>query len=146
MSPKISVYNKQKDLKLSSKSVKAVVEAVLAFYNVSCDEIAIHFVSTSAICKLHDEFFEDPSPTDCITFPYDEDSFLGEVFVCPKVAMDYVAKKGTSAYEETILYVVHGILHLLGYDDIEETDRKKMKEEEKRAMAHLTSINIVARA
>lgn len=124
-------------MKVSSKSVKAVVEAVLSFYKIQCEEIAIHFVTTPAICKLHQDFFADPSPTDCISFPYNEDCFLGEVFVCPKTAIDYVEKKGGNVYEEVMLYVVHGILHLLGYDDIEANDRKKMKQQERRAMKYL---------
>lgn len=141
MSPKISVYNKQKNLKISSPSVKRVVEAILCFYHVQCEEIAIHFVSTSLICKLHQDFFQDPTSTDCITFPYDPpgslECFLGEVFVCPATALDFVEKKGQDVYEEVMLYVVHGILHLLGYDDREESLRKEMKREEKRAMNYL---------
>jgi probable rRNA maturation factor len=138
---KISVYNKQKSLKISSPSVKEVVATTLSFYNASCDEIAIHFISTSSICKLHQEFFNDPAPTDCISFPYDPAGspgcFLGEVFVCPETARDYVEKKGKDVYEEVMLYIVHGILHLLGWDDLEESDRKKMKKEERRVMKYL---------
>lgn len=147
MSPKISVYNKQKNLKVSSPSVKEVVAAVLSFYNIACDEIAIHFISTHTICKLHKEFFDDSTTTDCISFPYDpagsEDCFLGEVFVCPATARDYVEKKGKDVYEEVMLYVVHGLLHLLGYDDLEQNDRKKMKSQEKRVMKYLKGRNLM---
>lgn len=104
---------------------------------MSCDEIAIYFVSTPIICKLHQDFFQDPTPTDCISFPYEEDCFLGEIFVCPETASEYVKKKGKDVYEEVMLYMVHGILHLLGYDDLEEKNRRKMKKEERRVMNYL---------
>lgn len=114
---------------------------------MQCNEIAVHFVSTKKISKLHVDFFDDPTTTDCISFPYDdeeeEDRFLGEIFVCPQTAIDYVEKNGGDVYEEVMLYVVHGILHLLGFDDIKEKDRKKMKKEELRTMQYLMSQQIV---
>lgn len=67
-------------------------------------------------------FFQDPTPTDCITFPFDQ-KFLGEIFVCPKVAKEYDPKK---PHLETTLYIIHGILHLLGFNDIEKKERAKM--------------------
>ncbi len=98
---------------------------------ISTQEVAIYFVGTRKITQLHAEHFNDPTPTDCITFPFD-DQLLGEIFVCPKAALDYNPKK---PYEETTLYIIHGLLHLLGYDDIDSKKRARMRREEKRLMA-----------
>lgn len=148
---KISVYNKQKDLKIAATSVKRTIESALAFHNTPCDELAIHFISNKAMCKLHADFFNDPSPTDCVSFPYDSDRssgyfFLGEVFVCPKTALKYVEEKGGDIYQETTLYLIHGLLHLLGYDDIESKDRKIIRSKEKELMTHLSLENNILSA
>lgn len=142
----ISVHNHQSDIKISQSSVKKAVKAALLFLEVECDEVAIHFVKQKKICALHAEFFADPTPTDCISFPYDSNDqegycFLGEVFICPKTAKEYVEQNGGSVYEEITLYLVHGLLHLLGYDDIKVNERKKMRIEEKRLLGHLNSVH-----
>ena len=98
--------------------------------SVECQEISIYFVSEKKITQLHADHFKDPTPTDCITFPLDND-FLGEIFVCPKAAILYNPKQ---PYQETTLYVIHGLLHLLGYDDISSKERARMRREEKKLM------------
>lgn len=108
--------------------------------------MAVYFVTSEEISRLHEDFFDDPSPTDCISFPMDDEQItgyhiLGEVFICPKTALDYVLKGGEEVneecYRELTLYLVHGILHLLGYDDINEEDQKKMRAAEIRIMTPL---------
>ncbi len=99
-------------------------------------EVSLYFVSVSRISKLHEEFFQDPSPTDCISFPLNGDH-LGEIFVCPKVAIEYAAKRGLDPYQELTLYVVHGILHCLGFDDLEPSQRRTMRKKEKACMEFL---------
>jgi probable rRNA maturation factor len=133
---KIYVENLQKDLPLKKGDVRIVVREALRCLNVSCDEIALHFVGEKKIAALHAQFFDDPSITDCISFPLDKDH-LGEVFVCPAVAISYAAKKKLDPYEETLLYVVHGILHLIGYDDLEPRAKREMRKMEKKCMDHL---------
>lgn len=138
----VNVYNKQKYLKINANRVKKLVKAVLQLEGISCDEISIHFVDEKEICDLHLQFFDDPSPTDCITFPLDRPSednfcFLGEVFINPKAAIDYVSNSDIPVLEEVSLYIIHGILHLLGYDDIELKDRRKMRLAEKKHLANM---------
>ncbi len=117
------------------------------FYALHCDEIAFHFVSEKQICKLHDQFFNDPSPTDCITLPIDSPNapgyiFLGDVFVCPKAALELTTKTGSDLYKEITLYAVHGLLHLLGYDDMNTKDKRKMRRAEAKAMDHLNKAKL----
>ncbi|MDE3055149.1 MAG: rRNA maturation RNase YbeY [Verrucomicrobiota bacterium] len=93
-------------------------------------------MSKRKICKLHEEFFQDPTLTDCISFPLDKE-YLGDIFVCPAVAKEYVEKNGGEVYEEAMLYIVHALLHLLGYDDLDAQKRKVMRAKEKACMDHL---------
>jgi probable rRNA maturation factor len=139
---KITVYNRQKDLKVDKGSARALVLATLQFLKVSCDEVALYFVTEKQISKIHDQFFQDPSPTDCISFPIDQ-SHLGEVFVCPAVAIQYAKKRELDPYNETALYIIHGLLHLLGFDDLEPKARRTMRKKEKSCMRHLDRTKII---
>ena len=133
---KVLVFNQQEDLSLAPESVKPVVKHVLSSEKRHTDELAVYFVTTEEISRLHKEFFDDPSPTDCISFPMDEEQAsgyhtLGEIFICPKTAIDYVLKTGEEVnedcYRELTLYLVHGLLHLIGYDDVKKDDCAKMR-------------------
>jgi len=104
----------------------------------------IHFVDKARISELHKVFFNDPTPTDCISFPIDSPNeksgahhTLGEIFICPEVAIEYARPKNKDPYAEITLYLIHGILHLAGYDDLKVEDRKKMRAMEKRCMQYL---------
>ncbi len=138
----INVKNRQSVYSLPTLLVKRVVKSVIEFEGQDCDEVSIFFVSTLAISKLHKQFFDDPTPTDCISFPIDiSESFgyrvLGDVFVCPETAVKYVEEHGGNIEREMILYIVHGLLHLMGYDDIDVKDRKAMRLAEKRHLKYL---------
>ncbi|NGX45926.1 MAG: Endoribonuclease YbeY [Chlamydiae bacterium] len=134
----ITVTQTQRALSIDDDSAERALSKLLQFYNITTKEIAIHFVSKKTICELHERFFDDPSPTDCITFPSDTpETFLGEVFICPAVAKAYAKKHQLDPLEETTLYLIHGFLHLLGYGDIEAEEKLEMRKEEARALKHL---------
>lgn len=129
--------------------VTTIVTCILKEKKVTCDEVSIHFVTSEEITELHGEFFDDPTPTDCITFPIDDEDepegykVLGEIFVCPEVALNYARENDLDAEEELTLYLVHGLLHLLGYDDIEEEDRAQMREQEAFMMSILKQKDLI---
>lgn len=131
----VSTYNTQKRFPINADSVKELARRVVLSEGLSFDEVTLHFVGKKKICQLHADFFDDPSFTDCISFPMDNSdnlgySVLGEVFICPEAAYRFVSKHGGDLYEEISLYVVHGLLHLLGYDDIKAKDIKIMRAKE----------------
>jgi probable rRNA maturation factor len=139
MKPLVRLANRQKDLKMSMPQVRALVQAVLKSQNIHCDELSVYFVTERRICNLHIQFFNDPTPTDCISFPIDQ-QLLGEIFVCPKTALRYCASRRQDPYEEVALYIIHGILHLLGYDDLEPSKKRIMRKKEKTCMANCKTI------
>lgn len=108
--------------------VNKLINLLLAFYDVEFEEVTVNFVDIDTISQLHADFFNDSTPTDCITFPIDDG--VGEIFVCPEVASEYAKENKLDVNEEVTLYVVHGILHLLGYNDIEDEDRLEMRKQE----------------
>ncbi|MCH9609542.1 MAG: Endoribonuclease YbeY [Chlamydiales bacterium] len=152
---KILTFDQQDDLAIAKRSVAPLVHHVLHAEKCHADEVAIYFISVPEICRLHKEFFGDPSPTDCISFPYDDKKeggyhLLGEIFVSPQAAVDFVLKKSEAineeCYRETSLYVVHGLLHLLGYDDIKDEERDEMRAAENRLMKQLIDKDLLLTA
>lgn len=138
---KIHLQNNQKDFFIDRKAVREAVPLLLEFLSLSCEEIGIYFVTTRKISQLHEEFFSDPSATDCITFPIDK-SYLGEIFICPKIALAYASEHQLCPKKELFLYLIHGILHLSGLDDQTEEERRVMRKKEKSCMDYLESKNI----
>ncbi len=137
----LSIEDCQSDLPISLNSVADSIEALLKHEQMVCDAFSVSIVDKETICQLHEQFFNDPSLTDCISFPIDSEEesfcFLGETFICPHTAVEYVKSSGEDAYEECTLYLVHSFLHLLGYDDIDPDDEKIMRNREKELMSYL---------
>jgi len=138
---KIVIYNNQRDLPLSLPEIERLVSLVLKRLKATYDEVILHFVTKKKIGEIHKIYFNDPTPTDCISFPIDSPSskvkgykILGEVFVCPKVALEYSRLHQIDCCEELGRYIIHGLLHLVGYDDLAETQQKKMRQMENRLL------------
>lgn len=150
----ITVSNRQKILPLSASSTKKLLSALCSFYTIETDRISISFIEKKESGLLHEKFFDDPTPTDCMSFPLDfpgEKSspgiprVLGEIFVCPEVALEYGQKHGIDPYIETALYVIHGFLHLIGYDDTSPEAKKVMRREEKKSQLFTQAISLQPR-
>ena len=102
-------------------------------------ELSITLVDKDTMADLHVTWMNLPGPTDVMSFPMDEltpgtpehpapEGLLGDVVLCPSVAAKQTAESGHSAVEEMLLLTVHSILHLLGYDHMEEDERTVMFE------------------
>ena len=128
--PHIAVYNRQTALPIKEASVRRLVYFIINQKKIICKKISVYFVGIRKITEIHGKFFDDPTPTDCMTFPINKD-FLGECVVCPKVALERSPKK---PYEETSHYLIHCLLHLIGYDDIDKKKQAVMRKEERRLL------------
>ena len=85
---------------------------------------------------LHERFLNDSSPTDVLTFPGEEkEGFAGEICVSVERAWIESRDRGITFSREVCLYLVHGWLHLAGYDDHAEADRLRMRQAEKEVLS-----------
>lgn len=100
-------------------------------------ELAIVLVDEGAMEQLHLQWMDEPGPTDVLSFPMDElrpgteDSItpaglLGDIVLCPQVAIAQAETAGHSPLEELLMLTTHGILHLLGFDHAEPIEEKEM--------------------
>ena len=84
------------------------------------EEVEVAVVSDEVISKVHDDFMGIPGATDVITFDH------GEIVISAETAVGYAKEHGHTVNEELALYIVHGLLHLNGYDDTTPAAKKRM--------------------
>ena len=99
--------------------------------------LSIAIVDDPTIHGLNRQYLNHDYPTDVLSFllERDEGSLEGEVIVSSDTAARRAAEFGWSAADELLLYVIHGTLHLVGYDDQTETARGEMRAAERRILA-----------
>jgi probable rRNA maturation factor len=121
--------------------VQRVVDAALAEDRLDHCMLTVLLVDDGESAKLHAKHFEDPEPTDVMTFPdgaTDPETglrHLGDLAVGVDVASRVAQERGRSEADEVCLYILHGVLHLLGYDDEDERDQREMWAIQKRLLA-----------
>ncbi len=100
-------------------------------------ELSVILVTSAVISELHERWMDEKGPTDVLSFPMDElrpgregepgePGILGDVVLCPEVAVRQARAAGHSTEEELLLLATHGILHLLGFDHAEPEEEKEM--------------------
>ena len=85
-------------------------------------ELSVSLVNTEEMAQLHVQYAGEAGPTDVLSFTMDEEGLLGDVVICPEVART----QSPDLEAELRLLLVHGILHLLGYDHQEDQERAAM--------------------
>lgn len=107
-------------------------------------ELSILFVTRDHIRRLNHRFAGDDYATDVLAFPMLEDgedeSLLGDVVVCPDVAEEHAQKVGYPLSRELDTLVVHGILHLLGYDHQGKEDKARMERRQRELLDSFESV------
>ena len=95
-------------------------------------ELSVILVSNRRMAELHRRFLHLPGPTDVITFQH------GEIFVSVETARSHARRFGNSLEDETRLYIVHGLLHLHGFDDKDSADAAEMERAQEKLVAAFT--------
>ena len=146
---KIEYINRQKEVDISFflPLVPSIIAVTLALEDQKADYVAVHFLSDRAMRKMHKDYYNDPSSTDCMSFPIDVEEkerigqrILGDIFICPKVAKEVAKEVHTTLEDELTLYTIHATLHLLGYDDIKISEKKCMRKKEQTALQSLKHV------
>jgi len=111
------------------------IKKVLALKGVSLGVYEFTFVSNARLSKLHDHFLDDPSITDIITFDLsDEFGVHVDIYISSDQAKTQSEMMGHSLAFELKTLIVHGILHILGYADLNKKDKAIMFEEQDRIL------------
>lgn len=100
-------------------------------------DLSVIFVDENSIAELNKRWMDEPGPTDVLSFPMDElrpgdnsesisESLLGDIVICPQIAQSQAVAANKSVNDEINLLLVHGFLHLLGFDHAEPVEHKQM--------------------
>ncbi|MFI4874410.1 MAG: rRNA maturation RNase YbeY [Blastopirellula sp. JB062] len=113
----------------SDEAIRRAIAAVFAGESIQAYEVSVALVDDAEIHQVNRRFLEHDYPTDVVTFNLSSDERLleGEVVLSCQYAAAEAEKYGWAAEHEALLYVIHGALHLVGYDDHEDEDRLKMR-------------------
>jgi len=135
------------NLSIDKQTFSSLVSEAVKISGLKVSEtaaIVINFVSERQICSMNSEHMHHEGITDVISFSYlaDEDidketGIFAEIFVCVRKAEIEAMERKIEFADELILYVIHGILHIANYDDLDSASRKKMRQAEARCMKHL---------
>jgi len=125
MLPTLTWANRQRSVKVDLPKIRRIAVAALPMCvgkprkkGVKLPpEVEITLLGEAAITKVHGEFLEDPTPTDVITFEH------GEILIGVPIAATNAKKFHHPTDYEVALCAIHGLLHLLGYDDLTENER-----------------------
>ncbi len=103
--------------------------------------IGFQFVSARRMSQVNWDYLKHEGPTDIITFGYPtgnpKKEVQGDIYICVEVAESQSEEFGTTWQQELVRYLVHGVLHLLGFDDHQPADRRAMKRQENRLLHQL---------
>ena len=117
---------------LSAGLISKIVERAWTLYSGPPGAVGeVAFLGEEEHTARHAEFFEDPSPTDVMAFPYGDKDLFGEILVNRDMCLVEGEKRRISPRSEACLYVAHGALHLLGFRDDEDDERERMRAAER---------------
>lgn len=145
----IVIASRQRTKKINPRRLRQIVTTLLAELEIEEAELGIHLVGAAEMARINWQFLQHEGSTDVITFDHTESAkagdseevarpaLHGELFVCVDDAVSQAKTFQTRWQSEVVRYVVHGVLHLLGHDDLKPETRRRMKRAENRLVRRL---------
>ena len=129
----VEISNRQDLFDLDLKQIETLAIRILQGEGIPSAQLSIAIVDDLTIHGLNRQYLNHDYPTDVLSFLLHADSekLEGEVVVSAETAARAAVHFGWTAANELLLYVVHGVLHLVGYDDSEDEPRQEMRSRER---------------
>lgn len=143
---RISIACPQETVPVDRRRMREIARAVLDGEGVGEAEISLAFVDNATIHQLNKRYLDHDEPTDVLTFPLTEPNakkLAGEIVIGAEVAQTQATERGHDVQAELALYVIHGLLHLCGYDDKSDAATGEMRERERHWLQELDLPDIV---
>lgn len=106
------------------------IKALLDSLKLSNKTLGVTFVNDTAIKKLNRQYRQKDKATDVLSFPMDDDLLLGDIVISVDTAKRQAKELKRTLHSQSLFLIIHGLLHLIGYDHINDSDWKKMKVKE----------------
>lgn len=131
----VAVSNRQRRRKVNTRELAKIAQSALDLLHDTNSQIGIVLVDDATITKLNAQYHATAGPTDVLSFDYGEGQ--GELIISVECAIRQASRFRTTPARELVLYVVHGILHLHGYDDRAANGKRRMHAAERQLMSRL---------
>ena len=145
------IFNRQRAARLARRPLELFLHRIWDELGLEGAEVTICLVSDAEIARMNETFRKKKGPTDVLSFPsvvrrrpvpLPRNSnkgrvaeYLGDIAISPATARRYAKKSGRKLPSELRVLILHGVLHLLGYDH--ETDRGQMDRAERKLRVRL---------
>ncbi len=140
----IDIRNLQDRVNIDEAKVRSCAKRALIDMGEEGVELSILFVNDAYIKRLNSKYRDTDSKTDVLAFSMRQgegisqhSEILGDVVISTQTARREAVRRKEPVQKELDLYLVHGILHLLGYDDEKPGARKKMRAKEKELLGEM---------
>ena len=138
----VEVQNQQKRIPIVPSRIVRIAQQTLSLMNVRSAVLSLVFVTDRKIKSLNKTFLNRDHTTDVLAFDLSNDTVSysgkkrisrleGEIIISATTAVRNAGRFDSTPYDELILYVVHGVLHLLGYDDHDPKEEKRMQKKQR---------------
>lgn len=133
----VELTNHQTEQAVELSSLSAAVRSVLAGEGIRTASVSVAIVDETTIRRLNRQYLGQDDATDVLSFLFSGkgEPLDGEIVACAGVAADAAHHYGWRTGDELMLYVVHGALHLVGYDDTTEQGRAAMRARQRHYLA-----------
>ena len=134
----VEISNTQGHLRVDLAKLDQLVRIVLAQEDRPRGSISIALVDDVTIHAINRTHLGHDWPTDVISFPLndpDDPVLSGELVVSAEMACSTARELGVEPTEELVLYLVHGLLHLCGFDDHDDASRQRMRQREEELLS-----------
>jgi len=133
----VEISNRQRAAPAPVEKITAAVESVLADAGHAAAQVSVAVIDNRVMQQLNARHLNHDWPTDVLSFVLSEPNELleGEILVNGELAAQQADRFRWTAADELLLYVVHGALHLVGYDDHSAEERRVMRAQERRVLA-----------
>ncbi len=135
----INVANLQKKVRLNPQRIQKILTTILRRERIQDVSLSVAFVTARKIRALNQKFLKHRYPTDVLAFNLKD---TWEIVISTDAAVQNAKRFKTSVQKEITLYLIHGILHLLGYNDHNSKDIQKMREKERELVNFLSTKTI----
>jgi probable rRNA maturation factor len=142
----VIIVNRQRMKKINTRLLQNIIGELFLELEITGAELGVNLVGAKEMAKVNRQFLQHDGSTDVITFDHADGAhgvtrptLHGELFICVDEAISQAKNFKTIWQTEIVRYVVHGVLHLLGHDDLKPGLRRKMKREENRLVRLLAT-------
>jgi probable rRNA maturation factor len=137
---KVSIASPQEIVPVDRARLRQVVRTVLEGEGIADADISLAFVDNPTIHRLNQRYLQHDEPTDVLSFPLSAPGakrLAAELVIGAEVALAQAQKRGHDVQAEVALYVIHGLLHLCGFDDDTDEGRAAMRRRERHYLGEL---------